>query len=133
MIARAAALIGVILLAPEGAAAFSDEEFCRAMQARAQTENIRKPSWVDREMRDDGVTVLCVQRTIEFRRFFNIHPTGIGSDWERRLAADWNRRQCREPWIEAIRGGWRLVEITRFPKSNAYPHGQELRAVAECR
>lgn len=132
MIARAILLVLLTAFARE-AAAFSDEEFCRAMSERAQAENVRKPFWVDREIRDDGMTVLCVQRTIEFRRFFNIDPAAIGPDWERRLAADWNRRQCGGPMIGAIRGGWRIVEITRFPKLGGYPHGRELRAVAECR
>jgi hypothetical protein len=132
MIARAILLVALTAFARE-AAAFSDEEFCRVLQARAGAENVRKPFWVDREIRDDGMTVLCVQRTIEFRRFFGIQPNGIGPDWERRLAADWNRRQCGGPMIEAIRNGWQIVEITRFPKSGAHPHGRELRAVAECR
>jgi hypothetical protein len=133
MAPRAVFLIAVILLAPAGAAAFSDEDFCRAMQVRAQVENPRKPAWVDREIRDDGVTVLCVQKTIEHKRFFNIQPDGIGLDWERRLAAQWNLRQCREPTLEAIRGGWQIVEVTRFPKAPKYPHGRELRVVAACR
>jgi hypothetical protein len=129
---RAALLIAIALFAPE-AAAFSDDDFCRAMQERAQSENPRKPAWVDREIRDDGMTVLCVQKTIEHKRFFNIEPDAMGRDWERRLSAQWNLRQCREPTLTAIRNGWQFVEITRFPKSRTHPYGRELRAVANCR
>ena len=132
MKARAALLIAMTLFAPE-AAAFSDEDFCRVMLERARAENSRKPDWVDRAIRDDGLTVLCVQKTIEHKRFFNIDPDGIGGDWERRLAVQWNRDQCREPMLAAIRSGWQFVEITRFPKSPRHPHGRELRAVAACR
>ena len=130
---RAAILIAIVLIASTDAMAFSDESFCLGMHERARAENARKPAWVDREIRDDGIVVLCVQRTIEHRRFFNIDPASIAPDWERRLAARWNFEQCREPMLAAIRGGWQVVEITRFPKSRAHPHGRELRAVATCR
>ena len=133
MTVRHALLIAFILFAPSGAAAFSDDDFCREMQERARTANIRKPAWIDREIRDDGVTVLCVQKTIERRKFFNINPGGIGPDWEQRLTAQWSRSQCREPMRAAIQNGWQIVEITRFPKMPGQPGGRELRAVASCR
>ena len=133
MTARFALLIAFTLLAPSGAAAFSDDDFCREMQERSRTANIRKPAWVDREIRDDGVTVLCVQKTIEYRKFFNINPEGLGLGWEQRLSAQWNRTQCREPMLGAIRNGWQIVEITRFPKMPRQPEGRQLRAVAYCR
>ncbi len=130
---RATFLMAVALIVSTDASAFSDEDFCRAMQERARAENPRKPAWVDRETRDDGVVVLCVQKTIEHRRFFNINPDAIGRDWEQRLAAQWNFKQCREPMLAAIRNGWQIIEVTRFPKSPRHPHGRELRAVASCR
>ena len=133
MKARWALLITFALFAPQAAAAFSDEDFCRAMEEHARTTNFRKPAWVDREIRDDGVAVLCVQKTIEFRKFFNIDPDGLGRGWEQRLSAQWNRSQCREPMLAAIRNGWQVVEITRFPKSPKFPDGRQLRAVAFCR
>ena len=133
MTVRHALLIAFILFAPSGAAAFSDDDFCREMQERARTANIRKPAWIDREIRDDGVTVLCVQKTIERRKFFNIDPGGLGLGWEQRLMAQWNRSQCHEPMRAAILNGWQIVEITRFPKSSRHPDGRELRAVAYCR
>ena len=103
------------------------------MQERARAANIRKPAWVDLEIRDDGVTVLCVQKTIEVRKFFNINPAGLGPGWEQRLTAQWSRGQCREPMRAAIQNGWQIVEITRFPKFSGQPGGRELRAVASCR
>ncbi|MEK7244707.1 MAG: hypothetical protein AAB223_01660, partial [Pseudomonadota bacterium] len=102
-------------------------------EEHARTTNFRKPAWVDREIRDDGVAVLCVQKTLEFRKFFNIDPGGLGPGWEQRLSAQWNRSQCREPMLAAIRNGWQVVEITRFPKSPRHPDGRQLRAVAYCR
>lgn len=119
--------------APQAAAAFSDEGFCLDMQEQARAANFRKPAWVDREIRDDGMTVLCEQKTIEIRKFFNVDPDGLGRGWEQRLTAQWSRSQCREPMLAAIRNGWQVVEITRFPKSQKYPNGRELRAVAACR
>jgi hypothetical protein len=133
MTVRWAFLIACILLVPLDAAAFSDDDFCREMQERARTANSRKPAWVDREIRDDGATVLCVQKTIEYRKFFNINPSGLGLGWEQRLTAQWNRSQCREPMRAAILNGWQIVEITRFPKFSGQPAGRELRAVAACR
>lgn len=133
MKARVTLLIAIAVCAPQALAAFSDDDFCREMQEHARTANIRKPAWVDREIRDDGVTVLCMQKTIEFRKFFNVDPGGLGRGWEERLAAQWSRSQCREPTLAAIRNGWQIVEITRFPKSARYPDGRQLRAAAFCR
>jgi hypothetical protein len=133
MKARAALLVILVLFAPWGAAAFSDEDFCREMQERARAANVRKPAWVDRNIRDDGVAVLCVQKTIEYRKFFNVEPGALGRGWEQRLSLHWSRGQCRGPMLAAIRNGWQIIEITRFPKSQKYPDGHELRAVAACR
>ena len=133
MKSRLALLIAFALFAPQALAAFSDEYFCREMQEHARTTNFRKPAWVDRDIRDDGMAVLCVQKTIEFRKFFNIDPGGLGHGWEQRLSAQWSRSQCREPMLAAIRNGWQVVEITRFPKAPKFPDGRQLRAVASCR
>lgn len=133
MKSRFALLIAFALFAPWGAAAFSDEDFCREMEEHARTTNFRKPAWIDREIRDDGMTVLCVQKTIEFRKFFNIDPAGLGRGWEQRLSVQWSRSQCREPTLAAIRNGWQIVEITRFPKLPKFPDGSQFRAVAFCR
>ena len=124
MVSRAALLMALMLFAPAGAAAFSDEDFCRAMHERAATENRRKPAWIGREIRDDGVTVHCLQKTIEYRRFFNIQPEGVGRDWQQRLAGRWNIEQCQGPMLAAIRNGWQIVELTRFSKVPGHPYGR---------
>ena len=130
---RTALLIAAALFAPGKATAFSNEDFCRDMQELARRVNFDKPAWVDREIRDDGMVVHCLQKTIEHRKFFNIDPVEIGRDWEQRLSARWSADRCRERNLEAIRHGWRIVEITRFPKTTRNPAGRELRAVAACR
>lgn len=129
---RSAIFIALVLFAPWSAAAFSDDDFCRDMQDHARTFNVNKPAWIGREIREDGIVVLCMQKTIEHRRFFNIDPSGLGRDWEQRLSAQWSRGQCRERTLDAIRNGWQIVEITRFPKSPRHPDGRQLRAVAAC-
>ncbi len=129
---QAVFFIAAALFAPPDAAAFSDDDFCRDTQEHARKFNIDKPAWIGREIRQDGMVVLCMQKTVEHRRFFNIDPSGLGRDWEQRLSAQWNRGQCRERTLDAIRNGWQIVEITRFSKSPRYPDGRQLRALAAC-
>ena len=120
--------------APAGAQAqtFSDEEFCRALTEDAATVNRRNPSWIDATIRNDGMTVFCLQKTIEYRLYMTVDPSALTEDWALRRALFWNKKNCREPMLMAIRGGWQIVEILQLRKSLRYPEGRRHRVVAVC-
>ena len=121
------------MAAPAAAQDFSDEEFCRVMTEEARTVNRRNPSWIDRNIRNDGMAALCLQKTIEYRTYMKVDPGSLMTEgWESRHQAQWSRKSCREPLLSAIRAGWRIVEIQSTPKSARYPDGLRHRVVAVC-
>ena len=117
---------------PASAQAFSDEEFCREMTEIAKTVNRRNPSWIDRNIRNDGMAVLCLQKTIEYRIYMKVEPANMMEDWEIRHQAHWSLKNCQEPMLTAIRNGWRIVEILRIPRTPSHGIERQHRAVAVC-
>ena len=128
------AVLAVAAAVPDAARAqaFSDEEFCRVLTEEADTVNRRNPSWIDPHIRNDGMAVLCLQKTVEYRVYIKTDPVNLTADWQRRRQAYWSRQSCREPLLTAIRNGWQIVEILRLPKGDRYPEGRRHRVVAAC-
>ncbi|MEK7821187.1 MAG: hypothetical protein AAB543_08775 [Pseudomonadota bacterium] len=121
--------------APVGAQAqgFSDDEFCRALSEEAAAANRRGSFWIDVAIRDDGMAVFCVQKTVEYRLYMNLDPSHLTAEWQNVRQAHWSVRNCREPTLSAIRNGWKIVEVLRVRKSHVFPQGRQHRIVAECR
>lgn len=142
MMTRAKILTAALALAavfsaptPGGAQAqrFSDEEFCRALTEEAAAANRRGSFWIDVAIRDDGMAVFCLQKTVEYRRYMNLDPSQLTVEWRNLRQAHWSARNCREPTLSAIRNGWKIVEVLRVRKNQTFPQGRQHRVVAECR
>ncbi|MBM3565774.1 MAG: hypothetical protein FJX42_06665 [Alphaproteobacteria bacterium] len=116
-----------------GAQAFSDEDFCRVMTEEARVVNLNHPAWTGYGIRNDGMAVHCLQKTIEYRIYMKMDPRTLTQEWKDRRTRFWGGRVCQGALLDAVRNGWEIAEVLQVPKTPQFPDGFRQRVVATCR
>jgi hypothetical protein len=109
----------------QDAAAVESEQICQAATLHARAADADVGLWLDRQTRHDGIQVVCNIRTVQFRRFLNVHAPA--SSWHARKAEEWNSINCSDRvWRIAIDDGWMIMETITTPS------GEHADMIATC-
>jgi hypothetical protein len=105
------AVEAAVILTPQAPAlSFDDGEFCVAAQQLALAANNDVDLWLDRVTRNDGVSVSCEKRLVEFKRSVRGTGTSLDQSWRERKGGEWNDTHCHNRiWSEAILNGWNIA------------------------
>jgi hypothetical protein len=110
-----------LAIAEEASAQFSDEDSCVALKRFADKANKDAGSMLDRVTRNDGMSVLCETKIIDFNKFLNIDPSALRDGWQERKQQQWNDIYCHdEYWSKAISAGWTVAQTMTFANGKRY-------------
>lgn len=112
LLAPLAAAMTLAAPTPPAEARDGDSAYCLDLTHRAVRMNAQAGKWLDRFTRHDGVSVICDDKRVEFRRFMAATPASLGDEWQDRQERDWNAAQCSNPRSrEAIQRGWTVRAV----------------------
>lgn len=88
---------------------FSNDTFCIDME-KFQSNGISDlGKMVDKYTRNDGMTVLCGNKIVEFKKFLKMPSGSLKEGWEERKTKQWNVIYCEDPFLQAIKNGWTIA------------------------
>jgi len=109
------------------AARADDQKFCEHLERSAANLNKDSGKWIDKVTRQDGTTVQCGSRSIEFKKTINVDFEKLPSEWRAIQQRAWNDTHCKDPaWRRAILAGWTVAT------SYTAPNGTREKIVAVC-
>jgi len=117
----------LLLVLSQAAAHADDQKLCEHLERSAANLNKDSGKWIDKVTRQDGATVLCGTKSIEFKKTINVGFEKLPSDWRATQQRAWNDAHCKDPaWRRAILAGWTVAT------SYTAPNGARDRIVAVC-
>ena len=106
---------------------FDDQKFCDHLERSVADAKKDIGKWLDKFTRNDGATVLCGAKLVEYKKTFNVGFDKLQSDWRAVQQRAWNDTFCKDPgWRRAILAGWTVAN------SYTAPNGARERIVAVC-
>jgi hypothetical protein len=103
------ALVHALLFAapPARAGEFSDDAFCAASRQAESNLKAEGPKWVDDVTRNDGMTVDCDNKAVEFKKFLKVNAADMQHGWEDQMQQAMNQTYCQDPSMAlAMDHGW---------------------------
>ena len=105
-----------LVLSQATALAFDDQKFCEHLERFSRTPTRIIGKWVDKITRNDGTTVLCGTKSVEFKKTFNVGFEKMQSDWRAVQQRTLNDNFCKAPsWRNAILAGWTVANSCTAP------------------
>ncbi|MBX9726688.1 MAG: hypothetical protein K2X09_05425 [Rickettsiales bacterium] len=101
-------LFFVVLCSPATALSFDDAGYCEGMQKLQMKVNADSGAMLDAYTRNDGVSVLCNTKVVEFKKSLLTNSTDLREGWQERKASQWDKIYCEMPALEAIKSGWTI-------------------------
>ena len=94
---------------PAIAANFNDAVFCSEAEVFKKNGEVDVGKMVDGFTRNDGMAVLCGNKTIEFKKFLYANESEMRVGWKERKATQWDAIYCESAYREAIKNGWTIA------------------------
>jgi hypothetical protein len=99
----------VFAASPVRAEEFTDDAFCAASTQAASNLKAEGPKWADQVTRNDGMTVDCEGKSVEFKKFLKLNAGDMQHGWEDQMQQAMNQTYCQDPAMAlAMQHGWTL-------------------------
>lgn len=89
--------------------AFDDKAFCEELTQFKKAGEQDIGQMIDKYTRNDGMTLLCGNKIVEFKKFIVTESSAFREGWKERKAKQWNEIYCKELWLDAIKGRWTVA------------------------
>jgi hypothetical protein len=109
LLACPAFLVTATIIVSTSSSSRDNEGLCLELIHIARAENATVGMWQNPVWRNDGVSVSCERRTIQFKLFLNLSSQEITPEYNQRAADRWNASHCSlQAWRDAIADGWQI-------------------------